>query len=205
MASPEVSMKFDEGWLQKPMRRIIGANDGVRSNGDVFAVVVKGAQKEDCSMKSAKLRKSYGRGVTLIEVMIVVVILGMIAGGVAVAVFPKLKKAERRGDVAKRARERSVPDTPGLDERPRHRFGLEDHRRVGGSFHHHVPRRRNDRHEPRSGQEGEHGRRHSRSCTSGCAKVAAKSVVPSVAAVWPLLVALHRCNEDAPWSFARRA
>jgi general secretion pathway protein G len=33
------------------------------------------------------------RGVTLIEVMIVVVILGLIAGGVAVAVFPKMKAA----------------------------------------------------------------------------------------------------------------
>jgi general secretion pathway protein G len=34
------------------------------------------------------------RGVTLIEVMIVVVILGLIAGGVAVAVLPKLKDAQ---------------------------------------------------------------------------------------------------------------
>jgi general secretion pathway protein G len=34
------------------------------------------------------------RGVTLIEVMIVVVILGLIAGGVAVAVFPKFKEAQ---------------------------------------------------------------------------------------------------------------
>ena len=34
------------------------------------------------------------RGVTLIEVMIVVVILGLIASGVAVAVFPKFKEAQ---------------------------------------------------------------------------------------------------------------
>lgn len=45
-------------------------------------------------MKADRSRTRYERGVTLIEVMIVVVILGMIAGGVAVAVFPKLKKAQ---------------------------------------------------------------------------------------------------------------
>jgi general secretion pathway protein G len=39
-------------------------------------------------------RRALSRGVTLIEVMIVVVILGLIAGGVAVAVFPKLKQAQ---------------------------------------------------------------------------------------------------------------
>jgi general secretion pathway protein G len=40
------------------------------------------------------LRRELTRGVTLIEVMIVVVILGLIAGGVAVAVFPKFKEAQ---------------------------------------------------------------------------------------------------------------
>ncbi len=39
-------------------------------------------------------RQHLARGVTLIEVMIVVVILGLIAGGVAVAVLPKLKEAQ---------------------------------------------------------------------------------------------------------------
>ena len=39
-------------------------------------------------------RRKLTRGVTLIEVMIVVVILGLIAGGVAVAVLPKLKEAQ---------------------------------------------------------------------------------------------------------------
>ncbi len=39
-------------------------------------------------------RRSLERGVTLIEVMIVVVILGLIAGGVAVAVFPKFTEAQ---------------------------------------------------------------------------------------------------------------
>ncbi len=43
---------------------------------------------------SARASRSSARGVTLVEVMIVVVILGLIAGGVAVAVFPKLKEAQ---------------------------------------------------------------------------------------------------------------
>jgi general secretion pathway protein G len=41
------------------------------------------------------LKKAMSRGVTLIEVMIVVVILGLIAGGVAVAVLPKLGQAQK--------------------------------------------------------------------------------------------------------------
>ncbi len=45
-------------------------------------------------MRAQQIRRKYQRGVTLIEVMVVVVILGMIAGGVAVAVFPKLKEAK---------------------------------------------------------------------------------------------------------------
>jgi general secretion pathway protein G len=40
--------------------------------------------------------RSLERGVTLIEVMIVVVILGLIAGGVAVAVFPKFTEAQTK-------------------------------------------------------------------------------------------------------------
>ena len=55
----------------------------------------KGAMK---AMKrregSQALPLARARGVTLIEVMIVVVILGLIAGGVAVAVFPKFKEAQ---------------------------------------------------------------------------------------------------------------
>lgn len=43
---------------------------------------------------STRSRRALARGVTLIEVMIVVVILGLIAGGVAVAVLPKLKEAQ---------------------------------------------------------------------------------------------------------------
>lgn len=40
------------------------------------------------------LKRGASRGVTLIEVMIVVVILGLIAGGVAVAVLPRLQEAQ---------------------------------------------------------------------------------------------------------------
>ena len=41
-----------------------------------------------------KIRRGSSRGVTLIEVMIVVVILGLIAGGVAIAVLPRMKEAQ---------------------------------------------------------------------------------------------------------------
>ncbi len=40
--------------------------------------------------------RARARGVTLIEVMVVVVILGLISGGVAAAVFPQLLKAKIR-------------------------------------------------------------------------------------------------------------
>ena len=43
---------------------------------------------------SRQLKKALERGVTLIEVMIVVVILGLIAGGVAIAVLPKMREAQ---------------------------------------------------------------------------------------------------------------
>jgi general secretion pathway protein G len=42
----------------------------------------------------ALARRSRARGVTLIEVMIVVTILGLLAGGIAVAVFPKYRQAQ---------------------------------------------------------------------------------------------------------------
>jgi general secretion pathway protein G len=43
--------------------------------------------------RAARVRRAMARGVTLIEVMIVVVIIGLISGSVAVAVLPKLKQA----------------------------------------------------------------------------------------------------------------
>jgi general secretion pathway protein G len=55
--------------------------------------------------------RRYQRGVTLIEVMIVVVILGLIAGGVAVAVFPKLKKAQVDTTTTSARALRSVAET----------------------------------------------------------------------------------------------
>jgi general secretion pathway protein G len=43
---------------------------------------------------SRPARRSRARGVTLIEVMVVVTILGLLAGGIAVAVFPKYRQAQ---------------------------------------------------------------------------------------------------------------
>jgi general secretion pathway protein G len=62
-------------------------------------------------MKAERIRRSFQRGVTLIEVMIVVVILGLIAGGVAVAVFPKLKKAQIDTTTTSARALRSVAET----------------------------------------------------------------------------------------------
>jgi general secretion pathway protein G len=55
------------------------------------------ARRPHCSAWSLKpaRRRTGSAGVTLIEVMIVVVILGLIAGGVAVAVLPKLGQAQK--------------------------------------------------------------------------------------------------------------
>src|SRR5580704_16426317 len=52
------------------------------------------SESKERSMKAVRVRRAITRGVTLIEVMIVVVILGLIAGGVAVAVFPKYNEAQ---------------------------------------------------------------------------------------------------------------
>jgi general secretion pathway protein G len=51
-------------------------------------------RRDAMSARVSRVRHATERGVTLIEVMIVVVILGLIASGVAVAVFPKFKEAQ---------------------------------------------------------------------------------------------------------------
>ena len=45
-------------------------------------------------LNSRRLRRLASRGVTLIEILIVLAIVGLIAGGVAVAVFPKFTEAQ---------------------------------------------------------------------------------------------------------------
>jgi general secretion pathway protein G len=53
----------------------------------------RGARRAEDSLVATRARRVWSRGVTLIEVMIVVVIIGLISGGVAVAVLPRLKEA----------------------------------------------------------------------------------------------------------------
>ncbi|HEY8074759.1 MAG TPA: prepilin-type N-terminal cleavage/methylation domain-containing protein [Labilithrix sp.] len=45
-------------------------------------------------MKTKKLRRALSRGVTLIEILIVLAIVGLIAGGVAVVAVPKYKESQ---------------------------------------------------------------------------------------------------------------
>ena len=82
-------------------------------------------------MRAERSRRRYQRGVTLIEVMIVVVILGMIAGGVAVAVFPKLKKAQIDTTTTSARALRSVAETwrseHASDQCPTPQVLLNDH------------------------------------------------------------------------------
>lgn len=47
-------------------------------------------------MKTALLRKVARRGVTLIEILIVLAIVGLIAGGVAVVAVPKYQEAQKK-------------------------------------------------------------------------------------------------------------
>ncbi len=45
-------------------------------------------------MKTKRLRRALSRGVTLIEILIVLAIVGLIAGGVAVVAVPKYKESQ---------------------------------------------------------------------------------------------------------------
>lgn len=72
--------------------------------------------------RARRAKSAAVRGVTLIEVMIVVVILGLIAGGVAVAVLPKMTKAQedttRNSALELRRAAESWRATTGGDECP---------------------------------------------------------------------------------------
>ena len=46
-------------------------------------------------MQQKKMRASRSRGMTLLEIMVVLVILGIMATGVAVVVFPRIEEAKR--------------------------------------------------------------------------------------------------------------
>jgi general secretion pathway protein G len=45
--------------------------------------------------KLLRARRAYGRGVTLIEILIVLAIVGLIAGGVAVVAVPKYQESQK--------------------------------------------------------------------------------------------------------------
>jgi general secretion pathway protein G len=47
------------------------------------------------TMKLSKLRRAASRGVTLIEILIVLAIVGLIAGGVAVVAVPKYQESQK--------------------------------------------------------------------------------------------------------------
>ena len=49
----------------------------------------------DAALKKAAMLRRQQRGMTLLEIMVVIVILGMIAGAVVVAVIPQLNKARQ--------------------------------------------------------------------------------------------------------------
>ena len=68
---------------------MVAGVSAVRRSDEMSRAAVQGS-----FARGGRRRRALERGVTLIEVMIVVVILGLIAGGVAVAVFPKFKEAQ---------------------------------------------------------------------------------------------------------------
>jgi general secretion pathway protein G len=82
--------------IQGQTRRLRTKHDAKRDGESALCAARFKAKEESMAMHARLSRRlrSTERGVTLIEVMIVVTILGLIATGVAVAVFPKFKDAQ---------------------------------------------------------------------------------------------------------------
>jgi general secretion pathway protein G len=97
-ASPAVSTVSNEGKMTNlsVVWMVLGVN-GLKMQWPSALCAARPTPDEESMVMHAGLSRrlrSTERGVTLIEVMIVVTILGLIATGVAVAVFPKFKEAQ---------------------------------------------------------------------------------------------------------------
>src|SRR5882672_4057650 len=111
-----------------------------------------------------RMVRAAARGVTLVEVLIVVAIMSLIATTVVVAVIPKFQKAQedtalnsarelRNAVMRWRATRRGVPDRGAVGHRQGDRHRLEDRRPVGLTLQDRVRRGRGHRHLARQGQE----------------------------------------------------